>query len=203
MFEPRACKLTIDGCSVDIEPDFRIMCEYSEAISTGDGKKAAELALRFFPFGLPLGVSEKAAARAMTDFYVSGLAPKTVEKKSSAMSCPEPVFDFAEDEPYFYAAYLSEYGINLNTTELHWLDFCALFRGLPDDCRLKQIIGIRSQKLSDIKSSGEKARISRLKKIYALGKRGRKYKNAAERDRAVLSDIKRMHAEAAKRGEKS
>ena len=201
MFCPKPKTLHINGVSVPIDPDFRIMCGYSAAMSEKNREKACELAGKFYFAGLPEGVTEKAAADAMTDFYISGLAPKAKERKLSSVSesC-EPCFDFEEDEAYFYAAFLSEYGIDLNTARLHWFDFCGLFRGLPDECKLKQIIGIRAERLGDIKSSAEKSRVMRLKRIFGLKrKQAQRFKNTAERDRAMLDEVERIHREAMER----
>ena len=202
MFSPKPKIIIIDGVKTPVDPDFRIMCEYSEAVSRNDSSGLTGIASRFFFAGLPEGVTEKAAAMAMTDFYAAGLAPGG-GKKSSGLENPEPSFDFEEDEAYFFAAFLSEYGIDLNTVKLHWFDFCALFRGLPDECRLKRIISIRSESLSDIKSPGEKARVRRLKGIFALKrKKQQRFKDVHERDNAMLAEIERIHREAReKRGE--
>ena len=203
MFSPKPRILIINGMKTPIDPDFRIMCEYSEAVARNDPSGLAGIASRFFFTGaLPKGVSEKAAADAMKDFYVAGLAPSG-GGKSSAMESPEPSFDFEEDEAYFFAAFLSEYGIDLNCAKLHWFDFCALFRGLPDECRLKRIISIRSESTNDIKSAAEKARVRRLKGIFALKrKKQQRFKDVHERDNAMLAEIERIHREAReKRGE--
>lgn len=203
MFSPKPRILVINGQKTPIDPDFRIMCEYSEAISKNDESGLCGIASRFFFAGLPEGVSEKAAADSMLDFYIAGLAPGSSGKKSSGLENPEPSFDFEEDEAYFFAAFLSEYGIDLNTVKLHWFDFCAMFRGLPDECRLKRIISIRSESLSDIKSPSEKARVRKLKGVFALKrKKQQRFKNVAERDNAMLAEIERIHREAReKRGE--
>ena len=202
MFSPKPRILVINGQKTPVDPDFRIMCEYSEAISKNDESGLCGIASRFFFAGLPEGVSEKAAADAMLDFYIAGLAPSG-GGKSSAMDVPEPSFDFEEDEAYFFAAFLSEYGIDLNCAKLHWFGFCALFRGLPDECRLKRIISIRSESLSDIKSPAEKARVRRLKGVFALKrKKQQRFKDVHERDNAMLAEIERIHREAReKRGE--
>ena len=202
MFSPKPRILIIDGQKVPIDPDFRIMCEYSEAVSRNDESGLCGIASSFFFAGLPEGVTEKSAAKAMLDFYVAGLAPGG-GGKASAMENPEPSFDFEEDEAYFFAAFLSEYGIDLNVVKLHWFDFCAMFRGLPDECRLKRIISIRSESLSDIKSPAEKARVRRLKGIFALKrKKQQRFKDVHERDNAMLAEIERIHREAReKRGE--
>lgn len=203
MFSPKPRILVIDGQKTPVDPDFRIMCEYSEAISKNDESGLCGIASRFFFAGLPEGVTEKAAADAMLGFYIAGLAPGSGGKKSSAMENPDPSFDFEEDEAYFFAAFLSEYGIDLNTVKLHWFDFCAMFRGLPDECRLKRIISIRSESLSDIKSPSEKARIRKLKGVFALKrKKQQRFKDVHDRDNAMLAEIERIHREAReKRGE--
>ena len=203
MFSQKPRILIINGVKTPIDPDFRIMCEYSEAVAKNDPSGLTGIASRFFFTGaLPEGVSEKAAADAMKDFYVAGLAPSG-GGKSSAMEAPEPSFDFEEDEAYFFAAFLSEYGIDLNTVKLHWFDFCALFRGLPDECRLKRIISIRSESTNDIKSAAERSRVTRLKRIFALKrKKQQRFKDVHERDNAMLAEIERIHREAReKRGE--
>ena len=202
MFSQKPRILIINGMKTPIDPDFRIMCEYSEAVSGNDTSGLAGIASRFFFAGLPEGVSEKAAADAMNNFYVAGLAPSSGGKASS-MGSAEPSFDFEEDEAYFFAAFLSEYGIDLNCAKLHWFDFCALFRGLPDECRLKRIISIRSESTSDIKSTAEKARVTRLKRIFALKRKHKqRFIDAKDRDRTMLEQIQRLHCEAReKRGE--
>lgn len=46
----------------------------------------------------------------------------------------EIVLDYAIDADYIYAAFLSQYGIDLlDVKELHWHKFLALFKGLKDD----------------------------------------------------------------------
>lgn len=64
----------------------------------------------------------------------------------------------------------------------------------------ERIIGIRAESLSEIKSSAERSRVARLKRIFALKKKqAPRYKTAAERDRAVLDEIQRIHREAMER----
>lgn len=160
--------MELEGERVPIDTDFRLMCDFSVAVNEKDSEKIAETARKFYYAGLPEGADTEAAARGMSRFYAEGLAPKT-----GAGSAPKKksrtVFDFAADEVYFYAAFMAEYRIDLNTAALHWFDFCALFRGLSDECRLKQIIGIRAADLREITSKSERQRIKSLKRLYALG----------------------------------
>lgn len=208
MFTLKQSIIEIDGKKVPIDPDFRIMCRYSAAIMRSDKAAAAEAAGAFYFAGLPGGISAEKAAKEMQNFYVSGLAPGKQEEKGEKEKAAEkpkktvtPCFNFEEDEGYFYAAFLGEYGINLNTVkELHWFDFCALFVGLPDECKLKRIISIRSQSLSDEKTTAGKARLSRLKRIFGLRlAKEQHYSNVAERNKAFKAKLIRQHNEAVKK----
>lgn len=180
--------IMIDGEKTPIDPDFRLMCRlYS-----------GENVLKDFYFaGLPVGVSMEKAVEAMLDFYLDGIAPyRDREKHEESGEKPLPVFDFAEDEALFYAAFLGEYGVDLNRAKLHWFDFCALFKGLPDECRLKQVIQVRSTKMSDVPKYDRK-RIAHLKQVYALKKvQSKKYATAKERDEDMKARIDRRYAEA-------
>ena len=174
MFDEKPRTLEADGVKVPIDPDFRIMCEYAAAIEKKDEEALREIIGRFYYAGISQGISANAAVMAVNDFYTAGFIRderkrKQITRKDGNEEKKElPVFDFATDEAYFYGAFLSVYGIDLNRAKLHWYDFCALFRALPDDCRLKQIIGIRAAETSKIKSPEERARIKRLKRIYSL-----------------------------------
>lgn len=204
MFSQKARTIDINGVSTPIDPDFRIMCKYAVAVANHDKKALNHLAEKFFFAGLPENVSGEAAVNAMTSFYIQGLAPKHKDQKGKTnTTTPVPLFDFEEDEAFFYADFLSCYRIDLTKAKLHWLDFCALFRGLPDECRLKRIISIRAADLSEIKSKTERSRIRRLKDIHSLKCTAKKrYKNVAERDAAMIADMRQMHMDARRKSER-
>lgn len=198
MFAPNSKVISANGIKIPIDPDFRIMCEYSAAALRRCTDRLPDIVQQFYFAGLPEGVSTADAAAAMDEFYVSGLSAAKASDTVSGKT-PDPCFDFEEDEGYFYAAFMGTYGIDLRYVKLHWLDFCALFRGLPDDCKLKQIIGIRAQSLGEIKSGAERKRISRLKGIYGLKVRPkRRFDAVSDRNAAIAADLKRR-AEAAER----
>jgi hypothetical protein len=189
MFGEKPRTIEINGIRCPVDPDFRLMCELS-----ADGADRAEILSRFFFAGLPEGVTTEGAFDGAMKFYREGLTGGDGEE-SGENGSSLPCFDFGEDEGYFFAAFLSEYGIDLNRAKLHWFDFCALFRGLPDDCRLKQIIGIRAAKTSEIPKH-DKPRMMKLKRIYALKKaREKRYESVEERDRAMIEKTKKRYEE--------
>lgn len=199
MFAPNSKILVVNGVKIPIDPDFRIMCEYSVAVLRRRTEELTDIVSRFYFAGLPEGIGAAEAAEAMDEFYVRGLSAAK-DNSTIGSKTPVPCFDFEEDEGYFYAAFMGAYSIDLRTAKLHWLDFCALFKGLPDDCRLRQIIGIRAQNLGEIKSGAERKRISKLKSIYGLKvKVKRRFEAAADRNAAIAADLKRRAEEAEKK----
>ena len=66
--------------------------------------------------------------------------------------CPTPhgtkrherAFDMLMDSDYLVAAFQQAYGIDLTEGDMHWHRFLALWRGLPSDTRLAEIIGHRT-----------------------------------------------------------
>ena len=80
----------------------------------------------------------------------------------------EIAFDFEIDSDYIYAAFMSQYGIDLVDIEhLHWHKFLALFRGLKDDEVICKIMGYRCYEKHDGKKDiyselREKWRIERI-----------------------------------------
>ena len=56
------------------------------------------------------------------------------------------VYSFSKDAEYIYSAFLQTYGVDLQTAELHWWKFCAMFSDLGQDTTFQQIVGLRSRK---------------------------------------------------------
>ena len=77
-------------------------------------------------------------------------------------------YSFEKDSAMIFAAFYSEYGIDLNADQdMHWWKFFALFESLPDTCKIRQVMQIRGMSLSNL-TAKEKKHINELKKIYAL-----------------------------------
>lgn len=82
------------------------------------------------------------------------------------------VLDFGQDAEYIYASFLQAYGLDLieQRGKLHWKKFFALFEGLPDDTKIRQIMRIRSaEPPRPNKYNQEEIRsLMELKSYYAL-----------------------------------
>lgn len=79
-------------------------------------------------------------------------------------------YSFEQDAPYIYAAFQSEYHMNLQTmksTDLHWWEFIALFDALDDHHKIKQIMYYRTCDTRGM-SRKEIQHVNELRKRYEL-----------------------------------
>lgn len=81
-------------------------------------------------------------------------------------------FDFDQDAPFIYAAFWECYGIDLlgKDRDLHWWKFIQLFKGLPENTRIMQIISIRTRPLPKATkyNAQERQNLMRLKMLYRV-----------------------------------
>lgn len=84
----------------------------------------------------------------------------------------QSVVSFSYDSGFIYSAFMEVYGIDLwdKAPKMHWCKFLALFEGLPENCVLKQIMGIRAQPIPvpNGHNQEEIQRMTELKALYAL-----------------------------------
>ena len=79
------------------------------------------------------------------------------------------MYSFEHDDRYIYAAFLSDYGIDLQDVEdLHWWKFRAMFLALNDSCEFKKIMGYRSMKITSKMSKEQRAFYEKMQRIHAL-----------------------------------
>lgn len=79
----------------------------------------------------------------------------------------EPVMDFDMDQWRIYAAFRSQYGIDLNTEKLHWFVFMGLLANV-EECAFTRVMDIRQKKITSKMSREEKEAIKRNKKIFQI-----------------------------------
>ena len=110
-----------------------------------------------------------AAYKALMVFYAAkeerddcSIVPSS-EGKQSVKS-----FDFEEDAPYIFAAFMSEYGIDLTKIDLHWWLFTALLTALGENNKFTKIVSWRGMNLSKIKNKEQREMIAKMKRLYKL-----------------------------------
>ena len=166
--------VNIDGEEYFIDTNFRNGIIF-EKIAFSDipiKNKVAQLLPIFYTEQMPRNIT--VAMETIIGFYSCGVETKKDtapqrRKNGNVVLKPKMIYDYFHDAPYIYAAFLGNYGIDLNDIEyLHWWKFHALFRGLPSSAKIVEIMGYRGTDLGRIKSKSEQERIARMKEIYAL-----------------------------------
>lgn len=151
-FESLPDTIEVDGRDYRLDTDFRTWLEASRSIEE-DG---------VFPFSVfadevPEGDSWVEPA---TEFLLS--RNETPRGKGGT----ERVLDYLSDGDYIVAAFQQVYGIDLTSIEgLHWHRFLALLRGLPQECKLSEIIGYRSWHKT---SANYDSRMQRMRSMWEL-----------------------------------
>ena len=97
---------------------------------------------------------------------------KEIDNKSNE----EPDMDFVQDIDYIEASFMSDYGIDLANTEMHWWKFYNLINGLSNSemgncCVLNRVRNLRTYDTKDIKDPKELEKIKKAKQQVALKKR--------------------------------
>ena len=148
----------LGGRNYRIRTDFRTWIYVSRILSaTGSAALAAAVCYIDIPPDPSL------AAEGVEFFFTRG------EKSEKG---EEALFSFDLDADYIYCAFLSQYGIDLNSTKLHWWKFISLFKGLTAEHTLSKIMEIRGADLSRVSDREARGRLMRLKRKYAIKKCG-------------------------------
>lgn len=149
-----------------ISTDFRTGIAFTELMENIDlsEDEKAEQALMLYYGGIPANV--EAAYEALIYFYLCG--KEADDTATGDGQNRAPVFSYAQDAPYLFAAFEQQYEIDLTTVKLHWWRFRALFDGLSDKTELVKIMGYRAWKPYKGCPNEEAAQMRKLQKHYAL-----------------------------------
>lgn len=161
---PLPDSISVCGTDYPINTDFRVWIKIQNILSEPDISSTDKIikffSLAFISPNLPPSLEETLSA--LSDF-LSPL-PKGEGRGGSDST---PAFSFIYDGGLIYAAFLSQYGIDLSSARLHWWRFLALFYSL-DNCKFTEIVGIRNADLSSVKDPDYKRFLRKQKKLYRL-----------------------------------
>lgn len=151
---PLPTSLEVGGVLYEVETDYRAWLEFGRSVEEDEVAPYS-----IFKSERPGGMGW---VRAALEFYESRNATPHGGGESDAQT-----FDFIRDGDYIVGAFWQVYGINLTTARLHWHVFLALFRSLPEGCKMADIMGYRTFKASDMKRKPEQ-QYAQLRKAWAL-----------------------------------
>lgn len=106
-------------------------------------------------------------------FYNCGKTPRKEEQKKKGKKPKKQqkrAYCFEADAGRIYAAFRSQYNINLNrikSEELHWWEFMAMFESLSEDLLISRVMYYRTADLSGM-GKNQKAFIKRMRELYAI-----------------------------------
>ena len=111
---------------------------------------------------LPPNIND--AMKGVSSFYLCGRENiKNIHSKENRKT-----FSFTDDSELIYAAFFTQYGIDLKKERLHWFKFMALFSALSDEHKFSKVVMLRSLNLADIKDVKRKKALYELKRQYSL-----------------------------------
>ena len=166
----------IAGTSVKIDTSFRTGIIFEEMLSDSelpDEDKLLTMLELYYPGIIFDETTIREAIEKIFWFYRCGSEPR---QTTGGDEGGETVFSYEYDADYIYAGFMSAYRIDLAKETLHWWQFRALFRSLPEDTQIMKIIGCRSMKIPSKLSKEQKDYYKRMKRIYALPERYEKTK---------------------------
>ena len=166
----------IAGTSVKIDTSFRTGIIFEEMLSDpelSDENKLLTMLELYYPGIVFDETTIREAIEKIFWFYRCGAEPRP---NAGAEGDGKAVFSYEHDADYIYAGFMSAYRIDLAKDTLHWWQFRALFRSLPEDTQIMKIIGYRSMKIPSKLSKEQKDHYKRMKRIYALPERYEKTK---------------------------
>lgn len=152
---------------VEINTDFRISILFEMLMQERKiGKKAKVIqALQLYYPDLSTIKNVDKAIEDMLWFYRCG---KEVGKANAQREKRKQVYSYEFDDEYIYSAFMQEYGIDLDTCNLHWWKFKALLNGLSKNTKFVQIMEYRTMDTKSIKDKKVRKQYEHLQKIYKL-----------------------------------
>ena len=160
----------IYGVEYPIRSNFRTMIKFEQLMQDPEVKDQdkVQLALRLFYPVIPDDMEQ--AVERLLWFYRcdkrDNLYVKKTKKRKSKMT--DRIYDFEHDDEYIYAAFMSQYKLDLQkVTYLHWWKFRAMFNSLNDDTQFVKIQEYRAVELDKVPKD-KRAFYKRMKMLYAL-----------------------------------
>ena len=160
--------ITVNNVEYEINTDFRVWVEIDRLLTQSKAITpeilAAVLDLSFKEKALPPKLEDTLSA--IISFY--GCNETTSKKASKGAKAQKRIVSFVHDSALIYAAFLSQYRIDLTCDELHWWKFRALFDALGDEHKLSEVMKCRGTDAQKIKDKERRAYVKRMQEQYRL-----------------------------------
>lgn len=166
-------EVVIDGVEYPINYGYRaqMLIEIDMFSDRDDEQKVLDSLNIFYFNNIPPDMD--AAMQQLLLFHRCGVEEKRAFMVAEGKSNPRRnvrAYCFDQDASLIYAAFRTQYNMNLNKTlnnDLHWWEFMAMFNALSEDLLLSRVMYYRTADLKSM-SKNEKAFIKKMRNIYAL-----------------------------------
>ena len=166
-------KVKIEDREYEINTDFRVAIECNQiALDDKISDFERALAIIYKLYG-EKGLNAKSDLNRLLELGQKYLScGKEVENNENE----EQDMDFVQDMDYIEASFMSDYNIDLSSTEMHWWKFYNLINGLSNSemgscCVLNRVRNLRTYDTSQIKDPKERSKIEKAKEQVALKKK--------------------------------
>lgn len=174
----------IHGMEHPINWDFRAAIQFEILLEeeTDDTQVVLKMLSIFYGEHIPENTLD--AVNKALEFYAGG-GKKEKNQEKTGKAKP---YSFCVDWDYLYAAFLEQYGVDLQDITLHWWKFRAMFQSLSADTKFGEIVGYRTIKLSGKMEREKREFYRKMKKEYALPKVNSKEQKRVEEIRQKLKN---------------
>lgn len=158
----------VGGRECPIRTDFRVFILFELLWQEEDlsGEEKLRMSLRLC-YPDPPG-DTAGAANAMLWFYRCGRDGGR-RGRAQAGGGHGRAYSFGHDAGLIYAAFLSQYGIDLQDIgHLHWWKFRAMFQALSDQTEFVKVMGYRGIEVTEGMTASQKEFYRRMKRVHAL-----------------------------------
>lgn len=157
-----------------IDSNFRTAILFELAMQDEDFPKESliQYALNlFYKKAIPQNLQKEAIEKILW-FYKCGINDDLEEdsnNKSNFEKNGNLIYSFEYDQSYIYAAFLSQYNVDLQDIEyMHWWKFKSMFDSLKDDNLIVKIMDYRAKDLNSIEDKEEREHIKQMKERFKL-----------------------------------
>ena len=158
-------KLEIDGVEYAVNTGFDVWIEIGGILLEKEGVSVKNIA-RMLALAYPvLPENPIKAVEGILWFYSGGVEKQANEE---TVGFQAPLIDVKRDFKYIWAAFLSEFGLDLSENPLHWWKFLALLTALGENSCFSRIVSYRSIDTSHIKNRDTRMFYEKMKKKYRL-----------------------------------
>lgn len=162
-------QVEVDGLWHEIRTDYRISILFELMMQDGrlDAQTKVRKALDLYYPSIPSDAH--GAIDAALWLYKCGREETPLQRRMASRRGKARAYSFEHDAGYIYAAFLSQYKIDLQDVGyLHWWKFRHLFNSLSRDNEFVRIMEYRSIEINDKMSPEQKEFYRKMKVLYAL-----------------------------------